>query len=135
MTDKNKACYNKNRQWNYAPMSVPFPSYGFPMNMPWGANFSLSYSCAPWFHISYMPSLPTYLCPNYITYKEPAISKPSPTNNGRFDPKNRPVQKKKHMVIKQVYRVKKDGRLNKNSDLTQDKEKLTVEETSASSVA
>jgi len=88
-----------------------------------------------WYFNSYMPSLPTYLCPNYITYREPAISKPSPTNNGRFDPKNWPVQKKKHMVIKQVYRVKKDGRLNKNSDLTQDKEKPTVEETSASSVA
>ena len=105
------------------------------MNMPWGADFSLPYSCAPWFHISYMPSLPTYLCPNYITYKEPAISKPSPTNNGRFDPKKWPVKKKKHMVIKQVYRVKKNGRLNKNSDLTQDKEKLTVKETSASSVS
>jgi len=39
------------------------------------------------------------------------------------------------MVIKQVYRVKKDGRLNKNSDLTQDQEKPTVEKTSASSVA
>ena len=38
-------------------------------------------------------------------------------------------------MIKQVYRVKKDGQLNKNSDLTQDKEKPTVEETSASSVA
>jgi len=37
-------------------------------------------------------------------------------------------------VIKQVYRVKKDGRLNKNLDLTQDKEKPTIEETSASSI-
>jgi len=44
------------------------------------------------------------------------------------------VQKRKHKVIKQVYRVKKDGRLNKNSDLTKDKEKPTVEETSASSI-
>ena len=37
-------------------------------------------------------------------------------------------------MIKQVYCVKKDGRLNKHSDLTQDKEKPTVEETSASSI-
>ena len=115
-------------------MSMSFPSHGFPMNMPWGADFSLHYSSAPWFHNSYMPSLPTYLCPNYITYREPATSKPSPTNNGYFDPKNRPVQKRKHKVIKQVYRIKKDERLNKNSDLTQDKEKSTVEETSASSI-
>ena len=37
-------------------------------------------------------------------------------------------------MIKQVYRVKKDNRLNKNSDLTLDKEKLTIEETLASFV-
>ena len=44
------------------------------------------------------------------------------------------MQKKKHKVTKQVNRVKKDGRLTKNSDLTLDKEKLTIEETSASFV-
>src|SRR6185312_13130389 len=54
--------------------------------------------------------------------------------SGHFDSKNRPMQKRKYKVIKQVYLVKKDGRLNKNSDLTQDKEKPTVEEISASSV-
>ena len=37
-------------------------------------------------------------------------------------------------MIKQVYRVKKYGQLNKNLDLTQDKEKSTVEKTSASSI-
>ena len=37
-------------------------------------------------------------------------------------------------MTKQVYRVKKDGRLSKNSDLTQRIEKPTVEETSASSI-
>ena len=37
-------------------------------------------------------------------------------------------------MIKQVYRVKKDGRLNNNLDLTHVKEKPTVEETSASSI-
>ena len=83
--------YDPNRQWNYVPMSMPFPSYGFPMSLSWGADFNLPYSCAPWLHNSYMPSLPMYLCPNYITYREPAISKPSPTNNDRFDPKNRYV--------------------------------------------
>jgi len=75
-----------------------------------------------------VPSLPRYLCPYYITYREPAISKPSPTNNDCFDQKDWSKQKKKFKVIKQVYRVKKD------SDLTQDKEKPTVEKTSASSV-
>jgi len=37
-------------------------------------------------------------------------------------------------VIKQVYCVKRDGRLNKNSDLTLDKEKPVVEEQSDSSI-
>ena len=37
-------------------------------------------------------------------------------------------------MIKQVYCVKRDGRLNKNSDLTLDKEKPVVEEQSDSSI-
>jgi hypothetical protein len=37
-------------------------------------------------------------------------------------------------VIKQVYYIKKDGRLNKNSDLTLDIEKPTIEKSSASSI-
>jgi hypothetical protein len=36
-------------------------------------------------------------------------------------------------MIKQVYRVKKDGRLNKHSDLTLDIEKPNIEKSSASS--
>ena len=81
-----------------------------------------------------MPSLPRYLYPDYIIYREPVISKPSPTINDRFDEKDRSMKRKKYKVIKQVYRVKKDGRLNKNSDLTLDKEKPVVEEQSDSSV-
>ena len=82
-----------------------------------------------------MPSLPRYLYPDYITYREPAISKPSPTINVRFDEKDQSMKKKKYKVIKQVYRIKKDGRLNKNSDLTLDKEKPVVEEKSDSSIS
>ena len=82
-----------------------------------------------------MPSLSRYLYPDYITYREPTISKPSPTINDRFDEKYWSIQKKKYKVIKQVYRVKKDGRLNKNSDLTLDKEKPVVEEQSDSSIS
>jgi hypothetical protein len=40
--------------------------------------------------------------------------------NDRFNHKNRSTQKNKRKVIKEVYRVKKDSRLNKNSDLTLD---------------
>jgi hypothetical protein len=52
--------------------------------------------------------------------------------NDRFDHKNRSTQKSKRKVIKQVYRVKKDGRLNKNSDLTLHIKKPTIEKSSAS---
>ena len=82
-----------------------------------------------------MPSLPKYLYPDYITYRESAISKPSPTINDRFDEKDRTMKKKKYKVIKQVYCVKKDGRLNKNLDLTLDREKPIVEEQSDSSIS
>ena len=82
-----------------------------------------------------MSFLPIYLCPNYVTYRESTIGKPSPTINDSFDEKNQAIQKKKYKVIKQVYRVKKDGRLNKNSDLTLDKEKPVVEEQSDSSIS
>jgi hypothetical protein len=50
-----------------------------------------------------------------------------------FNHKNRSTQKNKRKVIKQVYRVKKDSRLNKNSDLTLDIKKPTIEKSSASS--
>ena len=44
------------------------------------------------------------------------------------------MQKKKYKVTKQVYHVKKDKRLSKSSDLTQEIEKQTVEEISATPV-
>jgi hypothetical protein len=104
------------------------------MNMPWGTYFSMPYSCPPWFYNSYMPSLPRYWYPDYITYRESVIKEPPLMHSDRFDKENRSIQKKKYKVTKQVYRVKKDGRLSKNSDLTQYIEKPTVEETSACSV-
>jgi hypothetical protein len=61
------------------------------------------------------------------------INVPSPMHNDRFHQKNRSTCKTKRKVIKQVYHVKKDGRLNKNSDLTLDIEKPTIEKSSASS--
>jgi hypothetical protein len=61
------------------------------------------------------------------------INVPSPMHNDRFDQKNRSTCKTKRKVIKQVYCVKKDGRLNKNSDLTLDIVNPTIEKSSASS--
>ena len=110
---------------------MPFPSYGAPLDVPWEFYFNMHYPYPPWSYNSYMPFPPRYFCPDYITYKESVIKKSSPANNDRFDHKNRSVRKKKHKVTKQVYRVKKDGRLSKNSDLTQVIEKPTIEKISA----
>ena len=38
---------DRDRQWNNFPTPMSFSSYGSPMNMPWGAYFSMPYSCAP----------------------------------------------------------------------------------------
>jgi hypothetical protein len=73
---------------------------------------------------------PSYFCQ---THRELVINEQSPMRNDRFDHKNRSTQNNKRKVTKQVYRVKKDGRLNKTSDLPLDIEKPTVEKSSASS--
>jgi len=77
--------HDRNRQTNNFPNSVPFSSHRSYTHIPYG----MPCFYPSWYFNSYMSSLPTYLCPNYITYKEPAISKPSPTIDSRFDPKNR----------------------------------------------
>ena len=105
---------HRNRQWNNFSTSMPFSSCRSPMSMPWGTYFSLSYSCAPWFYNSYMPSLPRYWYPDYITYRESVIKEPPLMHSDRFDKENRSIQKKKYKVTKQVYCVKKDGILSKN---------------------
>jgi hypothetical protein len=71
-------------------------------------------------------SSPSYCCPKYITHRELVINKSSPMSNDHFDHKNRSTEKNKRKVIKEVYRVKKDCRLNKNSNLTLDIEKSTI---------
>jgi hypothetical protein len=70
--------------------------------------------------------------PNCITDREPTIDEPSPMRNDQFDHKNRSTRKNKRKVIKQVYHVKKYGRLNKNLDLILDIEQPNIEESSAS---
>ena len=80
--------YDRNRQWNNFSTSMPFPSYGSPMNMPWGAYFNIPYSCPPWFYNSYMSSLHRYLYLDYITYREPVINELTPMHSDHFDKEN-----------------------------------------------
>jgi hypothetical protein len=112
---------------------MSFPPYGSSMPIPWEAYFNMHYFCPSWYYNSYMSSAPSFFYPNCINYRELMINVPSPMHNDRFDQKNRSTCKTKRKVIKQVYHVKKDGRLNKNLDLTLDIEKSTIEKLSASS--
>jgi hypothetical protein len=125
--------HNENRQWSNSHKSMSFPLYGSSTPMPWKTYFNMHYFCPPWYYNSYMGS-PSYFGPNYITHREPVINEPSSMRSDCFDHKNRLIQKNNRKVIKQVYRVKKEGRLNKNSDLTLDIEKPTIEKSSASSI-
>jgi hypothetical protein len=86
---------------------MSFPSHGSSKPMPSEAYFNMHYFLHPWYYNSYTSSLPRYICPGYITYREPAINKSSPMRNDHFDYKNQPTQKDKRKVIKQVYHVKK----------------------------
>ena len=99
--------HDRNRQPNNFPNSMPFSSYRSSIHMPYGSYYSMPSFYPSWYYNSCMPSLPRYLYPDYITYREPAISKPLHTINDRFDEKDRSMKKKKYKVIKQVYRVKK----------------------------
>jgi hypothetical protein len=80
---------------------MSFPSYGSTLNMPWEAYFNMHYSYPSWSYNSYMWSLHRYLCPDYVTYREPVINISSPIHNDRFDQKNRSMQKNKSKVINQ----------------------------------
>ena len=81
-----------------------------------------------------MPASHSYFGQNHVTYREPVINESSLGSNDRFHQRDWPIQKNKHKMIKQVCRVKRDGRLNKNSDLTLDKQKPIIEEQSDSSI-
>ena len=101
--------HDRNRQQNNFPNSMPFPSHRSPIPMPCGSYYSMPYFYPSWYYNSCLQPLPRYLCPDYITYRESAISKPSPINNYHFNHKDWTIQKKMYKVIKQVYCVKKDG--------------------------
>ena len=77
----------QNRQRDNFLNSMPFPSHRSPISMPCGSYYSMPYFYPSGHCNSCMPSIPRYLCPDYITYREPVIGKPSPTINDRFDEK------------------------------------------------
>jgi len=76
----------------------------------------------------------SYFGQNHVTYREPVINKSLLRINDHFHQRDRSMQKNKHKVIKKSLPCQKGCRLNKNSDLTLDKEKPVVEEQSVNSI-
>jgi hypothetical protein len=76
--------------------------------------YSRPYSSWGWFDEEV--HIPSYFKPQYIQYAAPRYSERSSSYKDRFD-QNRSGAQPKKKVVKQVYRVKYDGRKNKSSDL------------------
>ncbi|RCV38332.1 hypothetical protein SETIT_8G133600v2 [Setaria italica] len=75
----------------------------------------------PWAHT------PSYFRPYHVEYaapREPSCARQIYVENDRFEKKDRSSGQKKKKVVKQVYRVKRDGRKNKSSDLDSISEKI-----------
>ena len=135
--------HEQNRQWNNPHISMAFPSYEAPLHVPWEFYF-LTYQC----RLHHMEHL--YMCHrNFILiyiililhgliiricrflidiFVQIILHIKNRQLKSHHQPtmtvliiKNRSVQRKKHKMTKHVYRVKKDERLTKNSDLTLDK--------------
>ena len=86
--------HDQNRQWNYSPMTMSFPSHRSYMSMPCELYYSMPYLYPSRSFNSYMSFPPTYFCSDNITYKESAIKKSPPPNNNRFNHINQSVQKR-----------------------------------------
>nr|TKW29622.1 hypothetical protein SEVIR_3G407900v2 [Setaria viridis] len=92
----------------YAPHPSSFHPYS-----SWGWN-------DPWAHT------PSHFRPYHVEYaapREPSCARQPYVENDHFKQKDRSNVQKKKKVVKQVYRVKRDGRKDKSSDLNPISEK------------
>ncbi|KAJ1270703.1 hypothetical protein BS78_06G072100 [Paspalum vaginatum] len=94
----------------------------------------MPYFYPPWFpHCLYMPSPPMYYGPNSFSYRESVSSRSPYSSKDHFDQRNWSNRGNKPKVVKQIYRVKENCGLNKNSNWAQNNEKPTITEVLASS--
>nr|TKW26557.1 hypothetical protein SEVIR_3G198000v2 [Setaria viridis] len=92
---------------------APHPTSFHPLSS-WGWN-------DPWAHI------PSYFRPYHVEYaapREPSCARQPYVENDHFEQKDRSSVQKKKKVVKQVYRVKRDGHKDKSSNLNLINEKL-----------
>jgi hypothetical protein len=117
---------HKSQEWNwqgngshavatYYPCAQPIPMY-------YGPQSTYFYPYSPWGWFDEETHLPSYYRPQYIEYAAPRYSEKSSSYKDRFD-QNRSGAQAKKKLVKQVYRVKYDGRKDKSSDLNSTIEK------------
>jgi len=116
-------------------IAAPYHPFEPPMPTSWIPPYADFSSHPSWDWYDSRAQLPSYFRPYYVEYAAPR----KPTLEGQSKVKSRFYQKnwfgareEKKTVIKQVYRVKKDGREDASSDLiSNDKKPIKVLETSA----
>jgi hypothetical protein len=100
---------------------APYPTSDHP-HSSWGCSDS-------WTHT------PSYFRPYHVEYaapRQPSHARQSYVRSDRFEYKDRSGAQNKKKVVKQVYRVKRDGRKDKSSDLNSvNEESINVFSTSA----
>jgi hypothetical protein len=84
--------------------------------MSYGPQPAYFYPYSSWGWFDEETHLPSYYRPQYIEYAAPKYSKKSSSYKDQFDQNQSRAQEKKK-VVKQVYRVKYDGRKDKSSNL------------------
>ncbi|TVU01230.1 hypothetical protein EJB05_53320, partial [Eragrostis curvula] len=115
--------------WNWrekeVPTTVPYPYFGLPMLMSCGPSPNGFHSYSSWRSDGSWAHPPSY----YGPYNQRCIAQRKqmferPYIKDRFQRDNRSGAQEKKKVVKQVYRVKRDGRRDKSSDLSSSDEKL-----------
>ena len=89
--------------------------------MSCGSQPTYFYPYSSWGWFDEEAHVPPYLRPEYVEYAAPRHSERSSSCKDHFDQNRSRAQPKK--VVKQVYRVKYDGRKTKSSDLNSTIEK------------
>jgi hypothetical protein len=118
---------HKFQEWNWqgdrSHVAATYSPFEQPIPMSYGSQPAYFHPYSSWGWFDEETHLPSYYKPQYIEYAAPRYSEKSSSYKDRFD-QNRSGAQAKKKVVKQVYRVKYDGRKDKSLDLNSTIEKL-----------
>ncbi|TVT97876.1 hypothetical protein EJB05_56855, partial [Eragrostis curvula] len=115
--------------WNWrekeVPTAVPYPYFGLPMPMSHGPSSTGFHLYSSWRLDGSCAHAPSYYGPyNQRCTAQRKQMFERPYIKDHFQRNNRSRAQEKKKVVKQVYRVKRDGRKDKSSDLSSSDKKL-----------